>query len=138
MKKGVNANATEEVTGWSALTLAINKGSPPEVEALIAAGANVNEKDTKNRTRLEHAIDKYMVARFTRTTLADKHAAPYAKKIVGIIASTLSLNLGAKTSNGSDHASYARKAGLKEIADALAANTTKAQSGVAGRTDTVE
>lgn len=138
LKKGASANAREEKTGHSALTLAINKGNPPEVEALIAAGADVNERDSKNRTRFEHAVDKYMVARFVRTSLTDKHAAVYAKKIVALVASAPGFSPIAKTSYGTDSAAYARKAGLSELADMLTQKAERAQQGIAGRTGTVE
>jgi ankyrin repeat protein len=138
LKKGANPNARDEKLGFSALTLAINSGFPALVEMLVEAGADVNERDARNRTRLEYAIDKYTVARFVRTSLSDKHAAPYAKKIAGIIAAAPRLSAAMKASTGAAIADHARKAGLDEIADTLARHTAAGTAAVAGSAVDIE
>jgi len=120
LKKGADPNTKHEFFGFSALTVAINSGFPALVELLIESGADVNERDAMNRTRIEHAIDKYVVATFVRTSVSDKYAAAYAKKITLLLASAPRLSAAAKASKGAAIADYARQAGLDEIADILA------------------
>jgi len=135
LKKGVDPNTKQEFFGFSALTIAINSGFPSMVETLIEAGADVNERDAKNRTRLEHAIDKYAVARFARTSLSDKYAANYAKKIVAALATSPRISPVAKTSAGVSIADYARSAGLDDIADMLSGKSAQGKSASGAVTD---
>lgn len=131
LKQGADPDTKDAKSGQSALTAAIDSGFPNMVEMLIEKGANVNERDHRNRSRLEHAIDKYSVARFVRTSLSDKYAATYAKKIADIVAAAPRLDPAVKTSTGRSLADYARDAGLSDIA-ALLSKNSPAQSSAGG------
>ena len=54
---GADPNAGSGVNGWSPLMHAIHKNQPGSVEALLAAGADVNLRGTNGQTALKMASD---------------------------------------------------------------------------------
>jgi len=56
LKKGADANATQKLTGWTAIAVASYYGYPDIVKELVHAGANVNARDVRQNTPLMRAV----------------------------------------------------------------------------------
>jgi ankyrin repeat protein len=52
VKRGADPNARLGVNGWSILKHAVHKNEPASIEALLAAGADVNERGPRGETAL--------------------------------------------------------------------------------------